>query len=438
MEKFLKYFERLKRANKAITDTNHRRLYLVSIDSLNILASTKFQVNDQTSLGGGSTCKLFVEALKMLALYSPGKELVARNDFLLRIFRELGYFCFSAHEKGQILVSVPKADTFEFEEKASEIVKLIQLQLHSLLSVKEEKNEEFFKALAERTAIAEDFFISQKGEWISSFVENLGDEISKSSFITYLFQRIQAKVFDNADICYPVAPPMVTAKWRQERENLKLELPILLDENNQKVNERHYHCVFVLDQYSIKGEVEALPGERVADVGAFIGDTAYYFSRKVGNLGKVFAFEISSKSNELGQRNMLLNNCKNVQFYRYAVFDKVGFLKLSISEDASMNSVTENSEIDNTVEVPTITIDDFCKRYNEKIDFIKADIEGSELAMLRGASQIIKETAPKCAICLYHKRDDFWKIPDYLKFLRPDYKFYFRCEAEPVLFAKLK
>lgn len=53
MEKFLKYFERLKRANKAITDTNHRRLYLVSIDSLNFLASTKFQVNDQTSLGGG-------------------------------------------------------------------------------------------------------------------------------------------------------------------------------------------------------------------------------------------------------------------------------------------------------------------------------------------------------------------------------------------------
>ena len=74
MEKFLKYFERLKRANKAITDTNHRRLYLVSIDSLNFLASTKFQVNDQTSLGGGSTCKLFVEALKMLALYSPEKE----------------------------------------------------------------------------------------------------------------------------------------------------------------------------------------------------------------------------------------------------------------------------------------------------------------------------------------------------------------------------
>ena len=145
MEKFLKYFERLKRANKAITDTNHRRLYLVSIDSLNFLASTKFQVNDQTSLGGGSTCKLFVETLKMLALYSPEKELVARNDFLLRIFRELGYFCFSAHEKGQILVSVPKADTFEFEEKTSEIVKLFQLQLHSLLSVKEEKTKSFSK-----------------------------------------------------------------------------------------------------------------------------------------------------------------------------------------------------------------------------------------------------------------------------------------------------
>lgn len=59
------------------------------------------------------------------------------------------------------------------------------------------------------------------------------------------------------------------------------------------------------------------------------------------------------------------------------------------------------------------------------------------MAMLRGAAGIIKDDAPVCAICLYHKKDDFWQIPQYLLSLRPDYKFWFRCEAEPVLFAKI-
>ena len=71
-----------------------------------------------------------------------------------------------------------------------------------------------------------------------------------------------------------------------------------------------------------------------------------------------------------------------------------------------------------------------------KVDFIKSDTEGNEMALLRGAAATISRDAPVCAICLYHKKDDFWEIPSFLKELRPDYRFWFRCEAEPVLFAK--
>ena len=67
---------------------------------------------------------------------------------------------------------------------------------------------------------------------------------------------------------------------------------------------------------------------------------------------------------------------------------------------------------------------------NEKglsqIDFIKMDIEGSEMAALQGAADSIRKYKPKMAICTYHKLQDMWEIPLYIKKLRPDYEFAFR------------
>ena len=63
-----------------------------------------------------------------------------------------------------------------------------------------------------------------------------------------------------------------------------------------------------------------------------------------------------------------------------------------------------------TVETKTVnvtTIDEFVKSNNiEKVDFIKADIEGAERDMLRGATEVLKKFAPKLAICIYHLPDD--------------------------------
>ena len=131
----------------------------------------------------------------------------------------------------------------------------------------------------------------------------------------------------------------------------------------------------------------------------------------------------------------------NVQYIHSAVSGKNGFLHLSINSTAcsSTNSVTDNvSENDeDCLKVKSVTLDNFCKENKTIINFIKADIEGAEMSMLQGASELIKNNSPTIAICLYHKRDDFWQIPSYIASLNPNYKFWFRCEAEPVLFAKV-
>lgn len=76
---------------------------------------------------------------------------------------------------------------------------------------------------------------------------------------------------------------------------------------------------------------------------------------------------------------------------------------------------------------------------NEKVTFIKMDIEGAELETLKGASRLIAEQKPKLAVCVYHKPEDIFTIPEYLRTLNPDYKFYLRyytfAEWDTVLYA---
>ena len=65
-----------------------------------------------------------------------------------------------------------------------------------------------------------------------------------------------------------------------------------------------------------------------------------------------------------------------------------------------------------------------------KAVYIKYDIEGEEMNGLEGAKKIIGELAPHLAISIYHKPDDLWKIPMYLKELNPAYNFFLRQHGE--------
>lgn len=57
---------------------------------------------------------------------------------------------------------------------------------------------------------------------------------------------------------------------------------------------------------------------------------------------------------------------------------------------------------------------------------VKMDIEGGELAALKGMKNFIKDKQPYLAICLYHKEADLFDIPNYIKSLCPDYRIFIR------------
>jgi hypothetical protein len=90
--------------------------------------------------------------------------------------------------------------------------------------------------------------------------------------------------------------------------------------------------------------------------------------------------------------------------------------------------------------VPTITLDDFVERSGiDRVGFVKADVEGSELRLLKGAGRSLARFAPRLAIAAYHREDDLVRLPRELQALRPGYRLHLAgfspLEEETVLFA---
>jgi len=114
---------------------------------------------------------------------------------------------------------------------------------------------------------------------------------------------------------------------------------------------------------------------------------------------------------------------------------------VSYCENGSGSRLTPGRKSEHAVQ--TISVDDFVKqRALKRVDFVKMDVEGAELKVLKGAEKTIRRFRPKLAIALYHRIDDFITIPRYVKSLALDYEFHLDHftihEEETVLFASRK
>ena len=169
--------------------------------------------------------------------------------------------------------------------------------------------------------------------------------------------------------------------------------------------------------------------ESVVDGGAYTGDTLSSFLQVSQNQFDAYhAFEIDSKnfdrlSQERGKHKPSVQN--KIYCYQKGLWDVEG--ALSYGRQASDDSYSMYNGED-TVAVETVSLDGFLGE--ERITFIKMDIEGAEWKALQGAKGIIENQKPKMAICVYHRLEDIWKIPIFLKELVPEYRIAIRHHAK--------
>jgi len=185
------------------------------------------------------------------------------------------------------------------------------------------------------------------------------------------------------------------------------------------------HCLplnilqgFILEQYAYKkGDrvIQVRPGDIVIDAGSCWGDSTLYFADKVGIAGRVYSFEFAPENLQIFYNNINLNPqlAERIEVVSKALWNNSGGM-LPYYYYGPATSILDTKPLGKLL-VSTVTIDDFVKAEGiARIDFIKMDIEGSELRALQGAEETIRRFRPRLAISVYHRPDDLFVIPEYL------------------------
>ena len=225
-------------------------------------------------------------------------------------------------------------------------------------------------------------------------------------------------------------------------ENISQLQTILTDEKSRMIvnsilqkrqnNDIDYADIYESNQYFVHDIIKKNINAVFIDGGAFNTDTVDQFIKfQNGQFKKIYSFEMD-----------IINYTKidqskydeRVQFLNYGLWDEE--TQLHYSADTT-NSAIEDA---GNLIAKCTCIDHICQ--NDKVTFIKMDIEGAEQKALSGAKNIIMRDKPQLAICVYHKPNDIWEIPFMLKDWVPEYQLYLRHHSptytETVLYAVCK
>lgn len=163
----------------------------------------------------------------------------------------------------------------------------------------------------------------------------------------------------------------------------------------------------------------------MVDCGAWIGDTAEEylgFLHKAGMKGYVYAFEPDPGS--YAKLKQTAERIGNIECFPYAVGDterKVAFC----AKNSTDSYLSENED---GIQVDMIPADNVLS--GKRVSLIKMDLEGGEEKALIGLRDTIRTNAPMLAVCVYHKADDWIKIPNRIETLVKEtgrkYKYYLR------------
>lgn len=170
-------------------------------------------------------------------------------------------------------------------------------------------------------------------------------------------------------------------------------------------------------EYFNTGIINLTEHEVLVDAGAYNGDSIIDFIKTVnGRYDKIYAFELEKNNYLEMKKNLKPYDVGKMVLYNYGTSDKNRLIKCS--GNGVDVRVTDSGEIAELVQID--------KMINEKVTYIKMDVEGAEQKSLDGASKIISSYYPKMCISAYHMLEDLWQIP--LKILKfsDDYRIYMR------------
>lgn len=182
------------------------------------------------------------------------------------------------------------------------------------------------------------------------------------------------------------------------------------------------------------------PNTTAVDVGGHKGAYAYWMSRWVRSLGKVIVFEPQKQLAEQLERIKHLRYWDHVTVEAKGVSNENGVKNFSHPSDTSSPGANFENKLDGsnwqTKPLEVVTLDSY---FQEKeippIGFIKIDVEGHELKVLQGASEILNQHKPSLLIECESRHLKEHSVHDVFEFLKQkgyQGKFFYRNQLLPL------
>jgi FkbM family methyltransferase len=163
--------------------------------------------------------------------------------------------------------------------------------------------------------------------------------------------------------------------------------------------------------YYEKYNTDVLASDTVLDCGAAEG----LFSLSVANrCKKVYAIE--PLNSFIKSLKLSFSNYKNIELLPVGLSDQSGCAYMDDKD--TWSRVSEGGEYN----IKISTIDDLFYKKGIEVNFIKADVEGFDFKIIKGARATISKNKPKIAITTYHEVDHANLISKYLKDIDSNYK----------------
>lgn len=154
--------------------------------------------------------------------------------------------------------------------------------------------------------------------------------------------------------------------------------------------------MLLIENFQLKSSI-------VIDVGANSANWTKVLSKQVGEHGKVYAFEADPYYATVTEKVIKILGISNVMYFGFGLSDKSEILPLEIIDSngqrvSGTGRIVESKKISESqvVNIKLESLDRLASKYPElwRTKFIKCDVEGFELKVLQGASEVIKYARP--------------------------------------------
>jgi len=135
------------------------------------------------------------------------------------------------------------------------------------------------------------------------------------------------------------------------------------------------------------------PGSVAVDVGANLGLHALVLSRCVGAGGRVFAYEPLAPVYQRLTANLVLNGSDNVVTKPYGLGERTGTLRFN-DRAGDFNIGKGRVDPGGSAMIPIRALDDDLRGLETPVSLIKIDVEGFEVAVLKGAQETLRRHRP--------------------------------------------